>query len=271
MPESWGTPSPMDSPRYGDAFFDDTILEEERSPSEGMSVQSMQSAPDDDDEQGLVRSASVGRRGKAALVTTPSREMMYGDMDDMVERPLPTPLQMDPFPGGTGYLDASSNSSTTVPSTKTAKASPVGAPMTAEAVFFAYDASSPIDPRASRRMSTSPNPMADPQDPRGYSRLSAIRRPPRLDMDAVKQADSRGSLTSLPDLIRRATRLAASLDRGRRPASRFDLDDFPAEFYGVPAGYKTANVGKESGESDKRGGHALTEMCANKTNRGVLR
>lgn len=250
MPESWGTPSPMDSPRYGDAFFDDTIVEE-RTPSEGMSMQSIQSAPDDDDERGLVRSASVGRRGKAALVTTPSREIP-GDIDDMSQRPLPTPLQMDPFPEGTGYVDASSNSSTTVPSTKTAKVSPVGAAMTADAIFTAYESASAMDPRTSRRMSTSPNPQADAQDPRGYSRLSAIRRPPRLDIDAVRQAESRGSLTSLPDLIRRATRLAASLDRGRRPASRFnDLDDFPVEFYGVPAGYKTANVGKEPGEFDE--------------------
>lgn len=261
MPESWGTPSPMDSPRYGDAFFDDTIVEE-RSPSEGMSMQSMQSAPDDDDERGLVRSASVGRRGKAALVTTISREGT-GDVDIMSQRPSPTPLQTGPFPEGTGYLDASSNSSTTVPSTKTAKASPVGAALTADAILNAYDAASAMDPRASRRMSVSPNAQVDAQDARGYSRLSAIRRPPRLDIDAVRQAESRGSLTSLPDLIRRATRLAASLDRGRRPASRFnDLDDFPPEFYG---GYKTANVGKEPGKSGKRGDILLESVLTNGT------
>jgi hypothetical protein len=47
-------------------------------------------------------------------------------------------------------------------------------------------------------------------------------------MDAVRKAEARGSLTSLPDLIRRATRLAASLEKGKRPASRLnDLDDFP--------------------------------------------
>jgi len=37
------------------------------------------------------------------------------------------------------------------------------------------------------------------------------RRPPRLNVDAVREAEARGSLTSLPDLIRRATRLAANL------------------------------------------------------------
>jgi hypothetical protein len=46
-------------------------------------------------------------------------------------------------------------------------------------------------------------------------------------MDAVRDAEARGSLTSLPDLIRRATRLAAMMDRGKRPASRLnDLNDF---------------------------------------------
>lgn len=58
------------------------------------------------------------------------------------------------------------------------------------------------------------------------SRLSAIRRPPRLDMDAVKEAESRGSLTSLPDLIRRATQLASMIDKGKRPGSRLDDLDF---------------------------------------------
>jgi hypothetical protein len=52
-------------------------------------------------------------------------------------------------------------------------------------------------------------------------------------MDAVRDAEARGSLTSLPDLIRRATRLAAMMDRGKRPASRLnglnDFGDFPTE------------------------------------------
>lgn len=49
------------------------------------------------------------------------------------------------------------------------------------------------------------------------------RRPPRIDVDAVREAEARGSLTSLPELIRRATRLAANLDRGKT-ASRLGLD-----------------------------------------------
>ncbi|KAF9888390.1 hypothetical protein FE257_008668 [Aspergillus nanangensis] len=48
------------------------------------------------------------------------------------------------------------------------------------------------------------------------------RRPPRLNLGAVRDAEKRGSLTSLPDLIRRATKLASNLEHGRT-ASRNDL------------------------------------------------
>lgn len=57
----------------------------------------------------------------------------------------------------------------------------------------------------------------------GLAERAGMRRPPRLDIDAVRDAEARGSLTSLPDLIRRATRLAANLDRGKT-ASRLGLD-----------------------------------------------
>jgi hypothetical protein len=49
------------------------------------------------------------------------------------------------------------------------------------------------------------------------------RRPPRLNMEATRAAEARASLTSLPDLIRRATKLAANLDRGKT-ASRLGMD-----------------------------------------------
>lgn len=238
MPESWGTPSPMQSPSYTDAFYDDTIAEE-------TSLSETQSMHDEGDESRLVRSASIGRRAKAALVTTGTQEATE-KAEEEGQRPSPTPVQPSPFPGGTGFLDSSSNSSSTVPSARTPKASPAGAALTADAILNAYDAASATDPRASKGMSASPQPppMAA-QQPRGFSRLSAIRRPPRLDMDAVREAEARGSMTSLSDLIRRATRLAASLDRGKRPASRFDLDDFPPEIYGN--GTKSSNIDKDFG------------------------
>nr|OQO25528.1 hypothetical protein B0A51_06566 [Rachicladosporium sp. CCFEE 5018]OQO26032.1 hypothetical protein B0A51_06717 [Rachicladosporium sp. CCFEE 5018] len=47
-------------------------------------------------------------------------------------------------------------------------------------------------------------------------------RPPRLNVDSVREAEIRGSLTSLPDLIKRATKLASYLDRGKT-ASRLGM------------------------------------------------
>lgn len=44
--------------------------------------------------------------------------------------------------------------------------------------------------------------------------------PAPINIESVRQAEARGSLTSLPDLIRRATKLAAALEDGQRPASR---------------------------------------------------
>jgi hypothetical protein len=48
------------------------------------------------------------------------------------------------------------------------------------------------------------------------------RKPPALNMGALRDAEARGSLSSLSDLIRRATKLASNLDHGRT-ASRNDL------------------------------------------------
>lgn len=63
-----------------------------------------------------------------------------------------------------------------------------------------------------------------------YNRNSAIRRPPKLNLNAVRDAEARGSLTSLPDLIRRATKLASMMNEGKRPASRLnDLNSFPMD------------------------------------------
>lgn len=55
-------------------------------------------------------------------------------------------------------------------------------------------------------------------------KIPSSRRPPRLDLDSVRDAEARGSLTSLPELIKRATKLAANLDRGKT-ASRLGMLD----------------------------------------------
>ncbi|KAI8623132.1 hypothetical protein F5Y19DRAFT_394168 [Xylariaceae sp. FL1651] len=197
IPESFGSLSPGSQ---NEAYFDDAIAEE--------SVIS-----DDADESRLVRSASIGKRGKPSLVTTRGTDKS----GLMPPRPAAKPIQGGPFADGTGYVESSSSSS--VPTTiRNFGAST----LTADTMLNAFENASATDPSTVPRTNPSPRPM----------RLSGLRRPPRLDIDAVRAAEARGSLTSLPDLIRRATRLASLMDRGKRPASRFDDLDFPEDIYG---------------------------------------
>ncbi|KAI1365291.1 hypothetical protein F5Y08DRAFT_328149 [Xylaria arbuscula] len=197
IPDSFGSLSPSSQT---DIYFDDAIAEESFT-------------SDDADDSRLVRSASIGKRGKPSLVTTKSNSPPQS------QRPAPQPIQGSPFAGGTGYVEGSSSSS--APTAKTLG----GAGLTTNSMLTAFESASATDPSTLPR----PEPSLKP------SRLSGLRRPPRLDIDAVRTAEARGSLTSLPDLIRRATRLATMMDRGKRPASRFDDLDFPPEIYGMDA------------------------------------
>jgi hypothetical protein len=67
------------------------------------------------------------------------------------------------------------------------------------------------------------------EQPSMSTRIPPGRRPPKLDMDAVREAEARGSTTSLADLIKRATRLAANLDRGKTASRLGMLDMFGSQ------------------------------------------
>lgn len=196
MPDGWATDSPGFSPQDPETFFDERVRDS-----------SIYDPEEFEDENQLVRSASVGKRGVPSLVVTTGQQ-----------RPSPSPIQPHPLQSGTGYLGASSSSSEALPTTRTT----ANNALTPDTMLGAFEAASSPDPSSVRKVSP---------PPRGFSRLSAIRRPPKLDIDAVREAESRGSLTSLPELIRRATRLAAMIEKGRRPTSRIDMDDFPANIY----------------------------------------
>jgi hypothetical protein len=168
------------------------------------------------DESSLVRSASVGKKGKPLIVTTKPAAAAQP-----VARPGATPLQ--PVEDGESYLDISTSSSNTLPMTRSAprdarasSTAPADSDVTPATILGAYAAA------------TAPSPTGTPT-PSGGLDKNSLRRPLKLDIDAVRAAEARGSLTSLPDLIKRATTLAAMIDRGKRPASRFDdLNDFPS-------------------------------------------
>ena len=259
IPSNWDSDSTGYSPglspgyEYDEHYYDEKelsygqfkngIIEEGR--------ESRESNLEDNDDRGLIRSASFGRRAKPSMITTRGSDRSdVPKLDPMPQRNdagatqdsrngpnstiWPMPRSMDsplsdrrsPLASGTGLIDESSSSSDNeVPTLNTMK-SEEPPPATAynavgaNAMLGAYAAASSLQP-GNITPSRTPSP--------GFSRLSAIRRPPRLDIDAVRDAEARGSLTSLPDLIRRATRLAAMMDRGRRPASRLALDNFPDE------------------------------------------
>ncbi|CAO2657415.1 Nn.00g035410.m01.CDS01 [Neocucurbitaria sp. VM-36] len=168
----------------------------------------------------LVRQASLGRRTKPSLMTIKSVDSFASKASSGKKKadavgfgagPAGAGLAMlaarngvsqgsgsSTLSNGTGLIDPSSSSSESVDTLRYLKSKNAGS-------------QSPIHPL---QQETRPTTLAD---------RVGMRRPPRLDVDAVRDAEARGSLTSLPDLIRRATRLAANLDRGKT-ASRLGLD-----------------------------------------------
>lgn len=252
IPSSWGP----ESPAYYRSDEDDEDYEDDRrfdAVSEGRESR----GSDDNDDQGLIRSASIGKRARPSMIVT--RSSVQIDPARLPAMPMPpsdnrrlgpTPLQQStlspvegqrstqwpmlensksPLAGGTGLIDPTpSSSEESVPTVPVAIATDLTSrdgtkTPGASAMLGAYQAASSLPRDSIRNKSTFAN------DGGPFSRLSAIRRPPRLNIDAVRDAEARGSLTSLPDLIRRATRLASMMDRGKRPASRMGLDDFPSD------------------------------------------
>lgn len=90
------------------------------------------------------------------------------------------------------------------------------------------------------------------------------RKPPRLDVDKIKEEEKRGSLSSLSDLIKRATKVASNLDRGRT-ASRLGMEAWlgPGNGNGNGNGKGLGNS-NSSGEAEKyrRSAGSLSDILA---------
>ncbi|CAK7267565.1 hypothetical protein SEPCBS57363_002654 [Sporothrix epigloea] len=165
---------------------------------------------------------------------------------------------LSPFGEGTKYLAAPFLSCANTGQNSNATS---GFSHTADPVIDAYDPMPAKSQLSSGRcLSASPQPLfhngsngsTETVPERPLSQFSAIRQAPRPYPDAARKAD-RGSLTSLPDLIRRATRLAASLDRGRRPASRIDELDMSSGM---------DDLGRSSGGDNEKLQPGLSDMLA---------
>ncbi|KAH0543732.1 hypothetical protein FGG08_001914 [Glutinoglossum americanum] len=254
IPVSWGSGSQDYPPKEGmDAPSDEEDGRQSRSTG-------------DDEEDGLVRNASLGKRHKPSITTIKSAERLA----QLPNRPTDDDQQQ------------SSSSSSSEKGNQTAPSGTAGRGITAAGAtgaiaavglgtssgnngetgrlditppspqprnnYLSISESSPVSREGSplpREVSRSVSPVdsrvskiigaygGGPHDIPGRNggptpakssfseRLPGLRRPPKLNLDAVREAEARGSLTSLPELIKRATKLAAVLEKGR-PESEWE-------------------------------------------------
>ncbi|CBF76828.1 hypothetical protein AN4767.2 [Aspergillus nidulans FGSC A4] len=166
-------------------------------------------------EVSLVRQASVGTRGKPSLrtISKPSADGMVGGAG-RTETPIGQTNDASLKEVAAGLSTRNSFSSG---SFKESDIDPEKPPIVLENdtnAQHSYD---------NDMRSVEKETAALPQRTPTMSEMRpGARRPPRLNINAVREAEARGSLTSLSDLIKRATKLATNLEHGRT-ASRNDL------------------------------------------------
>lgn len=203
MPRMWGPGPPQAaSPTHSDVLYEDSLTEKSRD-----------SLGDEfGDESNLVRSASIGKKGRAALVENkPSTIVVPPPL-----RPNPT-LAQKAFDSGAGYVEETTSSSDITAQLK--KSIVTSKETRATQQFFVPDVMLAAQAETSS-WEEIPMTRQSPSPQRIQSEMLFL--PPKFDADSVRSAEARGSITSLPDLIKRATRLASMIERGKRPASRFD-------------------------------------------------
>ena len=167
--------------------------------------------------------------GVTALGATAAAAALYPRNNHSQENLGTRSASSDLLSSGTGLLDASSSDSESeirkVPSKER-----LGAAVGKEQQQRSKPRS-PLAPRDSRVESSIRGGLErggalTPSEPEPLNISKGDRkRPPKLNIDAVRDAEARGSMTSLPDLIRRATKLASNLDRGKT-ASRLGMNFF---------------------------------------------
>ncbi|KAL8740276.1 MAG: hypothetical protein Q9190_007004 [Brigantiaea leucoxantha] len=220
IPASWGDGPPDYSMGSG---IDEEGDDESYSPNSTNNGRESR-VGEHDESTGLVRKVSIGKPGKPALKSIKGKEedgAPFGGQAGTGQE-----LQSGPNAGVETFLAPSSNDN-----------SPEGTPHSriAKTSYHASQPgsaspSSPVDPTVAKILgglekggALSTGGTATPLTSTAPSMSEkGARRPPRLNLDAVKEGEPRSSATSLPELIRRATRLASNLDRGRT-ASRIGI------------------------------------------------
>ncbi|TKA76559.1 hypothetical protein B0A49_02787 [Cryomyces minteri] len=218
-------------------------------------------AGDRDEQSDLVRKASLGKRSKPTLTTIRSGDHLRTSSQSSAidlessrrssvtgqtaggaptsglsvsneQSPVTTRRpSSEILRGGTGLLDPSSSSASEASLGKglskeylESHRAPEPRPRSPR--------TAPVDPRVEQILgglekggaldAATAKKLKSPAQQSSLSDRVGSKVPSRLNVDAVREAEARGSLTSLPELIRRATKLASNLDRGRT-ASRLGM------------------------------------------------
>ncbi|KAF8470140.1 hypothetical protein BDZ91DRAFT_761432 [Kalaharituber pfeilii] len=237
IPSAWGTVSQSSPSVNGDG---DDEGRYRRKPS------------DEDDQPGLVRQASVGKKSKPILtdIRSPSQQESIKESFLNTDSESPGPSEnMAPknlqvakgsLPTTSGSIGASPTESTQEKSALAAFSFPApGGNVNFGAVRKEAETSSgsgltidsvPHSRNSSIHSSVDPLSATRPAQFSTNSRMKGRKVPPGLNLNAVRDAEARGSLTSLPDLIRRATKLAAVLESGRTNSSWGSRGSYTASF-----------------------------------------
>ncbi|CEJ56933.1 hypothetical protein PMG11_05645 [Penicillium brasilianum] len=219
IPSSWGS-GPPESEILG-AYLDDPSDDENNNHHHQV------------EDVTLVRNASLGKRGKPTMRTI-MRSNPNSEVDTIPDVPSSNPQEeytrQQSIAAAAGGLAIG-----------TAVSQVLRAPTTGRRMSTSTGSDeSCVDPEKPRFAQQHDHPAYDSAVekelevlPKAAPTMSDKRpggkKPPRLDMSAVRDAEARGSLSSLSDLIRRATKLASNLDRGKT-ASRCDMLATDADF-----------------------------------------
>ncbi|KAJ5192914.1 hypothetical protein N7449_009056 [Penicillium cf. viridicatum] len=207
IPSSWGS-GPAESEILG-AYLDIDSDDGQHSP--GLH----------EDDMRLVRSASIGKRGKPTM-----RTILKSNPVSVVSMPSPTqeeftkntavrPIEMGVAASQVPRIPSQLRNSSTTASSESVKGVDPEKPPFAPHYDSASDARLEKELEAFGALPHAAPTMSDKR-PGG-------RKPPALNMHAVRDAEARGSLSSLSDLIRRATKLASNLDHGRTASKANNL------------------------------------------------
>jgi hypothetical protein len=241
--------------RETNQWEDDTIDFYDSRPSEDLDDRDSRDT-DPDEVLGLVRSASLGKQYKPSLTTVrPSNEALRQTAKQGYPPPKPTEVDPSTLANETMVyvesihsddVDGKSRDGDSMEGTTFLRnASEESNEYRKEALLGEKS----ISPLSSSEKSPSRSPAQPNVDPRVEQILGGLekggviasgitppsitppsispnpRKPPPLDLDRVRDAEARGSLTSLSDLIRRATKVKNNLEKGRT-ASRLGMLDY---------------------------------------------